>query len=186
MRFFVLLTFILVSMNFAQSSQAQSFRGLDKSPLDYAYFPDNFAHDRREGDKAIIRVLYSRPQKKGREVFGKMVRYGKVWRTGANEATEIKLYQAIEFDGERLEAGTYSLFTLPNKDEWEIIFNRNLDYWGAYSYDESHDVLRVKVPVEQVNDEIEAFSIRFTENGDGKGIMKLGWDKTLVELPFAY
>lgn len=180
------LLMIFCVMSITEKVDAQSFKGLDKSPLDMAYFPNNFAHDRREGDKAVMRVIYSRPQKKDREVFGKMVRYGKVWRTGANEATEIKLYQEVTFAGKKLAAGTYALFTIPNKDKWEIIFNKDLDYWGAYRYDQSKDALRVSASVDEVSKVIEAFSISFSEDGEGKGIMKMGWDKKMVSVPFTY
>ena len=81
-----LITLLIISL-FASGVQAQSFKGIDKSPADIAYMPDNFAHDRKDGEEAIIKVVYSRPQKKDREVFGNLVKYGKVWRTGANEAT---------------------------------------------------------------------------------------------------
>ena len=98
-----LALFILV---LSTASFSQKFASLDKSPMDMAYFPDNFAHDRKAGEMAVIRVTYSRPQKDGREIFGKLVPYGKVWRTGANEATEIKLYKDIELGGKKVKAGS--------------------------------------------------------------------------------
>ena len=110
--------FLAFSLCFGLLVSAQSFRGLDRSPLDMAYFPDNFAHDRGAEDKAIVRVIYSRPQKKGREIFGNKVPYGKVWRTGANEAPELKVYQDITLSGKEVKAGTYALFTLPGENEW--------------------------------------------------------------------
>ena len=167
-------------------ASAQSFRGLDRSPLDIAYFPDNFAHDREVGDKAIVRVIYSRPQKKDREIFGKKVPYGKVWRTGANEATEIKVYQDITIGGKKLEAGTYALFTIPGESEWEIIFNSDLDYWGAYSYNDKSDVLRVKGTTKSLDQVVEAFTIQFKADGSGKAILMIAWDQILVEVPITY
>ena len=115
------LAIILVSS--ATFVNAQSFRGVDKSPLDVAYLPDNFAHGRKGDQKAIIKVLYSRPAKKDREVFGNLVDYNAVWRTGANEATEIKLYQDVSFGDNKIPAGTYSLFSIPTANDWTIIFN---------------------------------------------------------------
>ncbi|HEX6226276.1 MAG TPA: DUF2911 domain-containing protein [Chryseolinea sp.] len=168
------------------TAQSQSFRKVDKSPLDYAYFPDHFAHDRKEGDKAIVRVTYSRPAKNGREVFGKLVPYGKVWRTGANENTEIKLYQDVEIGGKQVPAGTYSLFSIPGEKEWTIILNRDLDYWGAYKYNEKSDVVRVTAPATTAGEPIENFSIQFEGKGEKKAVMKLGWDTTLVEIPVKY
>jgi len=181
----LILVFILL-MVFAVVSYAQSFRGTDRSPMDMAYLPDNFAHDRTEGQEAIIKVVYSRPQKKGREVFGGLVVYGEVWRTGANEATEIKFYRDVHVNGETLEEGNYSLFTIPGENEWTIIFNSDLDYWGAFSYNSENDVLRVNVPSERMTDVVEAFTIQFEEKADGEAIMKLAWDMTLVSVPIEY
>lgn len=166
--------------------QAQSFRGLDKSTLDYAYFPDNFAHDRKGDEKAIVRVTYSRPAKNGREVFGKLVPYDKVWRTGANENTEIKLYQDLMFGDKKLTAGTYSLFSIPGANEWTIIFSSDLDYWGSFKYKESSDVLRVKGKPSTGDKEVEAFTIQFESKGKNSGVMRMAWDKTVVEVPFTY
>ncbi len=177
--------FLFLSLPLAFLS-AQSLRGLDSSPLDYAYFPDNFSHDRSEGELAIVRVTYSRPQKKDREIFGKKVPYGKVWRTGANEATEIKIYQDIQLAGKALAAGTYSLFTVPGKSEWEIIINSDLDYWGAYSYNAEKDVVRITVPAGSTDEVVEAFTIQFKADGDGKANMILAWDTTRVEVPITY
>ncbi|MEQ9165372.1 MAG: DUF2911 domain-containing protein [Fulvivirga sp.] len=181
------LTFALAIMIATSiSGSAQSFRGVDKSPLDVAYFPDNFAHDRKGDQKAIMKVTYSRPAKKDREVFGKLVDYDKVWRTGANEATEIKLYQDVTFGGTKIPAGTYSIFTIPTATDWTIIFSSDLDNWGSYSYKESNDVARVTAKSKEAKDVIENFSIQFDESSSNAGVMRLGWDKVIVELPFTY
>ena len=173
------LFFLLCTM----MSYAQNFTGLDKSPMDMAYFPDNFAHDRKPGEKAIVRVTYSRPPKNGREVFGKLVPYGKVWRTGANEAAEIKFYQDVELGGKPVKAGTYSLFVIPAEKEWTIILNNDLDYWGAYSYNAKNDVLRVTAPTKALASGVENFTIQFESKGEKQGTMKMAWDKTVVEVP---
>ena len=181
----ILFTLVLgIGFNIAVS--AQSFRSLDKSPLDVAYLPDHFAHDREAGQKAIIKVYYSQPQKKGREIFGSKVPYGKVWRTGANEAVEFKAYQDITLGGQDLKAGTYSLFTIPGEKEWTIIINSDLDYWGAYSYEEKNDVMRVSVVASSIDEVVEAFSIRFEDLSNGSAVMRLAWDNTLVEVPISY
>lgn len=183
MKNLLLFCFVLAANGTVQS---QNFRKVDKSPLDYAYFPDHFAHDRKEGEKAIVRVTYSRPTKNDREIFGKLVPFGKVWRTGANENTEIKFYQDVEVGGKKVKAGTYSLFTVPGEKEWTIILNNDLDYWGAFKYNEKNDVLRVSVPASTLNDPLENFSIQFEAKGEKQAVMKLGWDKTVVEVPFKY
>ena len=172
--------------SFTTQGQSVSWRGLDRSPLDYAYFPDNYPHDRQANQKAVVRVIYSRPQKKGRDVFGGMVPYGKVWRTGANENPEIKFYQNVTLGGKKVKAGTYSLFAIPGKNEWTIIVNNDLDYWGAYNYKEQNDVVRVTGKTKKLDDVVEAFTIQFAADGDNKTIMKLAWDKTMVEVPISY
>lgn len=180
-RFFFAALFIIL---FSKVSIAQNLRGLDQSPMDMAYFPDNFAHDRKPGEKAIIKITYSRPQKNGREVFGKLVPYGKVWRTGANEAPEIKFYQDIELAGKKVKAGSYALFTIPGEKEWTIILNSDLDYWGAFSYKDKNDVLRINAPATGLNTGVENFTIQFENKGEKQGVMKIAWDKTVVEVPF--
>jgi hypothetical protein len=179
----ILLATIFILL-FAGTSVAQKLRAIDKSPMDMAYYPDNFAHDRKAGDKAIIRVTYGRPTKNGRVIFGQLVPYNAVWRTGANEATEIKLYEAIELAGQKVKAGSYALFTIPGEKEWTIILNSDLDYWGAYSYNASHDVLRITAPVIALTETVENFTIQFEKKGVNEGVMKLAWDNTLVTVPF--
>lgn len=177
---------ILLLALFSLACQAQSFSDLDKSPLDIAYFPHNYAHDRKESQKAIMRVTYSRPARNGREIFGKLVPFGEPWRTGANEATEIKLYQDIDLAGKKVKAGSYSLFTIPKEKEWTIILNADLDYWGAYSYNANKDIVRVMAAVTKVNNQVENFTIQFEAKGENKGVMKLAWEQTMVEVPFSY
>ncbi|MEO0473434.1 MAG: DUF2911 domain-containing protein [Bacteroidota bacterium] len=151
---------------------AQKFPGLDKSPADIAYL--------RSGDrKAVAKVVYSRPQKKGREVMGGLIPEGKVWRTGANEATEITFFQDVKFGGKEVKAGTYSLFTIAGEEEWTVILNTDLNQWGAYSYQDGHDLLRVKASPKQTADEIEAFTITFDKTEGGSNLI-LAWDRVMV------
>ena len=178
--------FLLFSTLVYSVTVAQNFRKPDKSPMDMAYFPDHFAHDRKEGEKAIIRVTYSRPLKNGREVFGKLVPYGEVWRTGANEATEIKFYQDVDFGGKKVKAGSYSLFTIPGEKEWTVILNGDLDHWGAYKYNQKNDVVRVPATVGALSEPLENFSIQFDKKGDKQGVLRLAWDTTVAEVPFSF
>ena len=178
----VLSIVLLLAASFA--TEAQDFRGLDKSPMDMAYYPDHFAHDRKPGDKAAVRVIYSRPQANGREVFGGLVPYGEVWRTGANEAPEIKFYQEVTIGDQKLPAGSYALFTVPGEDEWTVIFNKGVDDWGAYSYDEKQDVLRATASAESLDKPQEAFVIQFTPGeAEDTAVMHLAWGDTVARLP---
>ena len=179
-----ILCFTLLIVAFA--AQAQKFRPLDKSPRDIAYFPDHFAHDRKDGEKALVKVSYSRPYLKGREAFGKLEPYGKVWRTGADESTEIKFYQDATFGGKKVKAGTYSLFSIPGEKEWTVILSSDLDYWGAYKYKEANDVLRVTVPVKNAEAPIENFSIVFEKVSDTSAKMFMGWASSVVEVPVSF
>ncbi|MEM7658573.1 MAG: DUF2911 domain-containing protein, partial [Bacteroidota bacterium] len=94
-------------------------------------------------DGAAITINYGSPAAKGRALYGDLVPYGKVWRTGANEATTFETKQALAIGGQTLPAGKYGFFTIPGEGEWTLIFNETADQWGAYEYDESKDVLRV-------------------------------------------
>lgn len=152
--------------------EAQKFSGLDKSPLDVSYY-------KTSRDAAPdARVLYSRPQLKGRTVAS-LAPNGKVWRTGANESAEVTFYSDVNFGGETIKAGTYSLFTIPGDKEWTIILNSDLHAWGAYSYKEDNDVARVKAPVSEGKESLEAFSIAFSSDS-----MNLGWGTVRVTIPF--
>ncbi|GAB3342270.1 hypothetical protein GCM10027299_56960 [Larkinella ripae] len=174
-------------------AQTFTFRGADKSPMDMAYYPDDYAHDRKFApakigtDKAMVRITYSRPAKNGRELFGtKLAPYGKVWRAGANEAPEIKFYQDVTFGGKKIKAGTYALLTIPTETEWTIILSSDLDQWGAYSYNEALDVARVTVPVQKPDAVIENFSIQFAKKDAQTATMYLGWDTAMVAVPIVF
>lgn len=157
--------------------QAQKFPGLDKSPLDQALFPA----DNKIPTKTA-KVIYSRPQLKGR-ALSELAPAGKVWRTGANEATEITFYKDVNLGKTKVKAGTYSLYTIPGEKEWTIILNKDINIWGAYSYKEANDVARLVVPATQTEESLEAFSMVFTKADNGM-ILNLGWDKTRVAIPF--
>lgn len=170
------LSILVLSLVFTSTGMAQEFSGLDKSPMDMASYPTSY----RVSDK-MIRVTYGRPQLKGR-ALSDLCPAGKVWRTGANEAPEITFYKDVNFGGKSVKAGTYSLFTIPGASEWTVILNKNLNQWGAYSYDEGADVVRVGVTSSSASDSLEAFSIAFKDVEDGAH-MVIGWDKTRVAVP---
>ena len=175
----------------ANASFSQTFAPMDKSPMDMSYYPDNFAHDRKfapkkVGKEALVRVTYSRTAKNNREVFGNLVKMDKVWRIGANEAPEIKFYKDVTIAGKMVPAGTYSLFMTPGKDTWEIILNADLDVWGAYSYDESKNVLTFKVAPDTLENAVENLSIAFAGKDEKETKFYLAWDKTSVSFPISF
>lgn len=171
-----LLLAVIMFLGTVTSMNAQKFAGLQKSPTDISYAKTD------RNAKPDIKVIYSRPQKKGRTMLGDKVPYGKVWRTGADEATEIKLFKDMKLGDGIVKAGTYSLFTIPGEKEWTIILSSDLDVWGAYSYNDKNDVAKIKVPTGK-GDELEAFSIAFKKVDKGYH-MVLGWETTRIEVPF--
>jgi Protein of unknown function (DUF2911) len=133
-----------------------------------------------------LKIIYSQPHKRGREVFGKLILYNQVWRTGANEATELTITKDIIINGQPLKAGTYSLFSIPGKEKWAIIINSDLGMWGAYNYNQKMDVLRFEVPVEMLKEAVyEPFTILIDQKTDN-AILSLLWDKTKVSFPIQF
>ena len=170
----VLSLFLMVSL-LSFDAKAQDFSDQDKSPMDVTII-------RNDDHSPMARVIYSRPKMNGREVFGKLVPYGEVWRTGANEATELQIYNDMTIGGQTIPAGTYSLFTIPEKNEWTIILNKAQHQWGAYNYDADKDLLRIKAPARKAAAPIEDLSIAFQPIEGGANLL-MGWENTYVELP---
>jgi len=192
MKNLLLLVCLFIGLTLVANAQ-QKLRGIDKSPMDMAYYPDDFAHDRKfapakVGDKLFARITYSRPAKKDREVFGKLIPFGKAWRVGANEATEVKFYTDATIQGKKIKAGVYALHVIPNETEWTIILNADLDQWGSYSYKQDLDVLRVNVPVKKSDEVVENLSIQFKKMSDNflESHLMIAWDNTMVEVPVSF
>jgi len=131
-----------------------------------------------------IEVVYSRPGVKDRVIFGGMIPYGEVWRTGANNATKITFSTAVKLNGTEIPAGTYALFTIPGEKEWTIIMNKGAAQWGAFQYDEKLDVARFKATPVPLTTPMETFVIEFTDIRDESARLNLAWDKTLVPIKF--
>jgi hypothetical protein len=126
-----------------------------------------------------VKVSYGQPSKRDRAIFGKLVPYGQVWRTGANEATEITFAKDMNFGGKPVKAGTYSLFTIPGENEWTIILNSELKQWGSFNYDKikDKDVLQVKVPSMKVP-MTEKLTLSFDESNN----LTIAWEETGVKV----
>lgn len=134
-----------------------------------------------------MKIIYGQPYKRGRKIFGELVPYNEVWRTGANEATELTTTQDILWAGKKLEAGTYALFCIPRENNpWTIILNNQLGQWGAFDYQSTYDELRVQIPATQTESSTEAFTIEFAKlDGDSTQVV-MGWDKTEVTIPVQF
>ena len=161
---------------------------VDKSPMDMSYYPNGYPVLKIQ-DKAteplVARVVYSRPQKNGRIIFGDLLEYGKIWRLGANEATEIEFFQPVKVGGIKLKKGRYTLYCIPNIDKWTIIVNRDTDTWGAFKYDELKDVARVDVPVQKQAEVMEYFAMAFEKSAGGANL-NIGWDNLRVSIPIQF
>lgn len=180
----------IVFLSFSLQSNAQKFDKLDKSPMDRAYYPANAAkrtfiksEAKQAAAEPVIRVTYSRPAKKGRTIFGKMLKYGEVWRIGANESTEILFLTDVEFGGTAVKAGRYSLLVIPSENEWVLKLNTVLDGWGNYGYDSSYDIASSTATVKKDDKETEHLSMALYEASDNVVHLKIGWDTYSAEFP---
>jgi tetratricopeptide (TPR) repeat protein len=131
---------------------------------------------------STIELNYSRPGMKGRKIFGDLVPYGKVWRTGANSATRLKFSDDVSIGGQVLKAGEYALYTVPNEKEWEIIINKGSANWGT-DYKQEDDIFRVKAIPVKLDQPVESFTMQFANVKSGSADLQIMWDKTLVSVP---
>jgi hypothetical protein len=129
-----------------------------------------------------IEIVYSRPGVKNRAIFGGIVPYGQVWRTGANQATKVTFSTPVKLEGTDIPAGTYALFTIPGEKEWTIIINKGATQWGAFQYNEKDDVARFKVTPVMPAETIETFTIEFNRIRDESAVLNLVWEKTVVPI----
>jgi len=137
-------------------------------------------------EDTYVKITYCRPHKRGRDIFGDLVPYDQIWRTGANEATEITLTGDIKIGGNQLKAGTYSLFTKPSDGKWTVIINKDLGQWGAFRYNQDNDVLTFEADTKVTEEIYEPFTIEFEQSGLQKTNLLLIWDKTKVIIPIEF
>jgi hypothetical protein len=170
----IVVTFILMSVLFIEYGYSQKYALVDKSPLDVTIC--------RESRNAapLGKIYYSRPKLDGRTLEA-LAPTGKVWRLGANEATELVAYQNMTLGGKAIEKGNYTLYAIPNGASWTIIVNKDVDAWGAYSYSEAKDVARFDVPVKEIAESVENLSIDFNFKDSA---IHMAWGKSQVSIPF--
>jgi hypothetical protein len=130
-----------------------------------------------------VSVVYSRPSVKGRTIFGDLVPYGKLWRTGANACTKITLGDEAMIGGKKVPAGEYSLFTIPGKKQWTVIFNKNTKLWGTGGYNESEDVAHIMVHSMELEKSVESFTIMFANIKTNSAELHLKWANTAISIP---
>jgi hypothetical protein len=150
---------------------------LDKAPVDIAYLRPTY------NSNPLVKVVYSRPSIEEEKVFGKLVPFGEIWRTGANEATEVTFYKDMLFGNKLVRKGTYVMHTIPGKKEWTVILNSNTDTWGAFFYNPEKDVARIKIRVKKdLKEPLDVFSIAFKKDFKDS-YMVLAWEDIHVDIP---
>jgi hypothetical protein len=185
MKFYLTLVclFTLSLGSFAQQKPTD----IDKSPLDVSYYPQNFPilkMNGKAGDAPVARVIYSRPNRNNREIFGGIIKYGEVWRLGANEATEIEFFKNVKINGKTISKGRYTLWAQCGEDNWTMILNNEKDIWGLF-YNPKKDVVRFDVPVQKNSDNVESFTMYFDPAKDGASLNIL-WDNVKVAVPIKF
>ncbi len=180
-----LITLLLFTGTLAGIAQPK-VAPLDTSPLDIAYFPENYPLLRiqqKVTEPPVARVIYSRPQKNNRPIFGALIEYGKVWRLGANEASEIEFFQNVKINNVKVKKGRYTLYAIPNLTTWTLILNKENDIWGSFAYDIKKDIVRMDVPVMKQNAITDAFAMVFEKTSNGGFNLSALWDDVKVSLP---
>lgn len=160
---------------------------VDKSPMDMAYYPVNYPVLKIQDkltEPLLARVIYSRPQKNNRKIFGELIEFNKVWRLGANEATEIEFFQNVKVGDTKVRKGRYTLYAIPTETEWIVIINKENDTWGSFKYDEKKDVARIKLPVQKQTVPTENLVMSFSKSESGVALV-MSWDDSLVSMPIS-
>ena len=160
---------------------------VDLSPMDMSYFPVDYskrkmAHDLKT--PPIIRIIYSRPHRQGRVIFGNLLKYGERWRLGANEATEIEFFQNVSIQGKKINAGRYIIYAIPYEEKWTIILNNDLYTWGL-QIDSTKDLMRFDIPLKKAPVNFEYFTMVFQPMTGGAELL-MDWDNTEARLPINF
>lgn len=161
---------------------------VDKSPMDMSYYPANYPVlkiNDKITETLAARVVYSRPQKAGRPLFGGLLKYGDLWRMGANEATEIEFFKNVRFDGKKINKGRYTLYAIVNETSWTIIINKDTDTWGSFKYDAKKDVARKEVTIQKTDTILESLAMAFEKTTTGFNLV-IGWDNVRTSIPFTF
>ena len=167
------LALLLVASSFA-SSFGQELKLPALSPT---------ARVSQDFSTSTIDITYSRPSMRGRKVFGDVVAYNEVWRTGANQATKIKFGEDVTVGGQKLSAGEYALYTVPGRDQWEVILNKGVGNWGQMGYDKKDDVARFMVKSQTMGSETSTFTINIANITLSSCNIELMWEKTKISIP---
>ena len=160
----------------------------DLSPMDMIYIPSDYPLLKMTGktnDLPLLRIIYSRPQKQGRKVFGELIKYNEPWRLGANEATEIEIFKPISIQGKTVKAGRYIMYCIPQETKWKLIINSNIYSWGLQQQ-RDRDITEFEIPVEKNHVIIEYFTIAPEKTGEHTANLIFLWDDIKAKLPISF
>lgn len=163
---------------------ANPYEPIDVSPIDMSYFPVDYPKLKMANTDTtppVARVIYSRPHRQGRKIFGNLLQYGTPWRLGANEATELDLYRSVTIQNKRIPQGRYILYCIPYEDKWTVVFNSNIDSWGLKP-DPTKDLYKFEIPSQHAEANAEFFTIVFEKTTTGADLL-MAWDDVVARLP---
>jgi len=178
---------VIKDSNLIKKETANPYVQVDISPMDMLYFPTDFPLKQMNGQVnglPQIRVIYSRPHRGGRKLFGELVKWGQPWRLGANEATEIQFFNPVTIQSQKLEKGQYVLYAIPYEDHWTIVFNRNLYSWGL-KFNPADDVLKIDIPAVTKAQLVEHFTMSFEPIINGAELI-MAWEDREARLPIQF
>ncbi len=160
---------------------------IDKSPLDICYYPvkyPNLKTQEKITESPTARVIYSRPKKEGRSIFGGLVEYGKLWRLGANEATELEFYKPVIINNKKIPKGRYTLYAIVDEKNWTFIINKETDVWGSFKYNPAKDMVRVTAPVQTLSEPVESLAMTFEKNNSTMNLV-VAWENVKCSMPMS-
>jgi len=166
---------------------ANPYAAIDLSPMDMSYFPVNYSQRKMTHDittPPVMRVIYSRPHRQGRTIFGNLLKYGERWRLGANEASEIEFFQNVTIQGKKVSAGRYVIYCIPSENKWTIILNSDLYTWGL-KIDSTKDLMQFDIPIKKTSADFEYFTMVFQPVTNGAELV-MAWDDTEGRLPINF
>ena len=169
------------------SASVNPYAPIDISPMDMSYFPVNYSQKKMAHDittPPVMRIIYSRPHKQGREIFGNLLKYGEPWRLGANEASEIEFFQNVTIQGKKVNAGRYVIYCIPYRDKWTIILNNDIYTWGL-KIDSTKDLMHFDIPVGKAPVDLEYFTMVFQPIPNGAELV-MAWADTEARLPINF
>lgn len=170
-----------------QSAEKEVQPALDKSPMDMSYYPVDYPKLKMTGnvtEPLVARVIYSRPQKNSRTIFGELVKYGSVWRLGANEATEIEFFKDVTINNKKVAKGRYVIYCIPRENTWRLVLNDDLYTWGL-KIDSSKDEYKFDIPIAKTRFPYEVFTMEFEKAAKGMQL-NMEWDSVKASLPITW